>query len=116
MKKYEAEVPTEKTHLIDEEYGYKLWVWVPPEDYDLESKRQELYESINTSGLPGWKAEVLSYSAIDKDSGRPWHSDPKFQCTKKSFDKGHFVVYVKYKGKIRCYNANDLDLVLVDYV
>ena len=45
-KKYEAEVPTEKTHLIDEEYGYKLWVWVPPEDYDVESKRQELLQDI----------------------------------------------------------------------
>jgi len=117
MSKFEAKKPVEGAYIIDEEYGYKMFVWIPPKGFDVDAHRPQYYSALDTSGMPGKKFPVISESWIDEE-GKEWHSDNKFKCTKASYGKRKtMVIYVETrKGVVEAFNVGDFPRpVLVDF-
>jgi len=111
-KKLRVKDPPERAVLLDEEYGYSYYLWVPPEDYEID--QEVLAKTTSSLSLPGKKMLSVGFSSKsgDKSKDKKYHSS-KYTC---DFDAGvRQVLYcLNENGKPTAYNVTGLPVYGVD--
>lgn len=111
-KKLRVKDPPDRAVLLDEEYGYASYLWVPPENYEIDIT--VLAKTTSCLSLPGKKmlSVGLSFREGEKTKDKKYHNS-KYIC---DFDAGvKRVLYcLNENGKPIAYNVTDLPVYGVD--
>ena len=104
-------------YLIEEEFGYKYYVWIKPDDYNIDHKK--LASMVTPHSLPGKLYPVIEHSFYDvSGKGNHYHDNKDRGIVLTEQVQRVVVVDVAPKGSkkpvLKAYNVTNANFIGVD--